>query len=119
MPQIGSAVVTGWQGRLLPARLESRMAERIGENGVGVVFDAWRARSQLVTTVVDISASSLFGEVARYRRIVSTTVQVYDQFNTLWDYVLVQDCDLHWDQLATGAYRLTATWSLIVRSLIP
>ena len=119
MPNIGGFVVNQWNGRLHYARPDIDIVERQGLDGRGVIYDAWRAEVQEITTRTITTAGSLGSVEYGYRKTMGLTLTVYDSFEIRWDNCIIIDCDVTHDQMIGGLYLITAVWRILPEAVRP
>jgi len=112
MPSIAGIATVGWQGRILPARLDHRLVSRPAVRGQGVLWDEWRAPVSRIETHHEEDADPASRE-QQLRELIRTKVTVEDDLGRITEGVVVLDCEVTiWRRLPEG-WLLRAVWSLL------
>ncbi len=118
MPSIGTNTVTVWKGILSNGQYGYQLYEQGGVAGYGVVFGGMKAQPQQITTITRIGTNEAdyIAAANAYRTALRTALSCTDQFNILWNSVVVLGVTVtpSYDPLGWIA---TANWTLLIQSV--
>jgi hypothetical protein len=119
--KIGSFQAQIWRGSITPAIQEVRLIDRTGVDGTGALYGAFRAPPATIRTRNRITSVIRIATRDDVRRMVGSSVNVYDEHGLMWPSVTVIQAVVGPFVAIAGStdVMLDVEWTLLPQSVAP
>ena len=115
IPTIDNFSFIGWPDKILWPSFENRTNDRPGVDGSGVVWDAYRAKPQTITTTAICNSNSEAGNlITGYRGLIKSQVRIMEPTGLTWNNVLIMDAQPQSSIVANGQWMVDCTWTILI-----